>query len=321
MSAAASSDSRAPGPLAIGFALASVYVLWGSTYLGIRFALASYPPFLLGAARMFLAGALMYVVLRRRGTAAPTRKQWRTLWVLSIFMVLLSNGLVNLAETQVDSGLAAIAVASMPLFAGVFAMMRGRHPSKIEWVGLAIGFAGVVWLNAGGKLSASTLGLVCLIVAPIAWAWGSIWSRDLDLPSPFMTASAQMLTGSAWMLGAALVTGERITQTPTFGATAALLYLVVAGSIFGFTAYIWLLHHVRPALATSYAYVNPPIAVLFGALLAGERFTSHDLGAMAVILVGVVIITLAKARAAKAAVVAAPPAPAVVAAGELEKQS
>lgn len=320
--AAPPSDPRAPGPLAIAFALASVYVLWGSTYLGIRFALESYPPFLLGAARMFLAGAIMWVVLRRRGVPAPTRKQWRTLWVLSIFMVLLSNGLVNLAETQVDSGLAAIAVASMPLFAGVFAMLRGRHPSGIEWVGLAVGFAGVVWLNAGGKLSASTLGLVCLIVAPIAWAWGSIWSRDLDLPSPFMTASAQMLTGSAWMLAAAAVTGERIVQVPTLGATAALLYLVVAGSIFGFTAYIWLLHHVRPALATSYAYVNPPIAVLFGALLAGERFTSHDLGAMAVILVGVVIITLAKARAAKAAPVAAATAPAaVVAASELEKST
>ena len=263
----------------------------------------------------------MYVVLRWRGAAPPTRKQWRTLWVLSIFMVLLSNGLVNLAETQVDSGLAAIAVASMPLFAGVFAMLRGRHPAKIEWIGLAVGFAGVVWLNAGGKLSASTLGLVCLIVAPIAWAWGSIWSRDLDLPSPFMAASAQMLTGSAWMLGAAAVSGERIHEWPTFSATAALLYLVVAGSIFGFTAYIWLLHHVRPALATSYAYVNPPIAVLFGALLAGERFTSHDLGAMAVILVGVVIITLAKARAGKTAVAAAAPAPAAAAAGELEKST
>lgn len=321
MGAAVSSDHRAPGPLAVGFALASVYVLWGSTYLGIRFALESYPPFLLGAARMFLAGAIMYVVLRWRGAAPPTRKQWRTLWVLSIFMVLLSNGLVNLAETQVDSGLAAIAVASMPLFAGVFAMLRGRHPAKVEWIGLAVGFAGVVWLNAGGKLSASTLGLVCLIVAPIAWAWGSIWSRDLDLPSPFMAASAQMLTGSAWMLGAAAVSGERIHEWPTFSATAALLYLVVAGSIFGFTAYIWLLHHVRPALATSYAYVNPPIAVLFGALLAGERFTSHDLGAMAVILVGVVIITLAKARAGKTAVAAAAPAPATAAAGELEKST
>ncbi|UHQ22921.1 drug/metabolite exporter YedA [Lysobacter sp. 5GHs7-4] len=310
MSAASPSAARlAPGAIAVALALASVYILWGSTYLAIRFALESYPPFLLGALRMFIAGALMYGVLRWRGATPPTRKQWRTLWVLSIWMVLLSNGLVNLAETEVGSGLAAIAVASMPLFAGVFAMLRGRHPSKIEWIGLVIGFLGVIWLNAGSALSGSTLGLVCLIVAPIAWAWGSIWSRDQDLPSPFMAASAQMLTGSVWMLGAAAVTGERITAWPSAGATGALLYLVVAGSIFGFTAYIWLLHHVRPALATSYAYVNPPIAVLFGAVLAGERFTSHDIGAMAVILVGVVIITLAKARAARAPMTPAPAAP------------
>ncbi len=287
--------------LAIGLALASVYVLWGSTYLAIRFALPGYPPFLLGACRMFLAGALMYVVLRHRGAKAPTAKQWRAMILLSIFMVLLSNGFVNLAETQVASGLAAIAVASMPLFAGVFAMLRGRHPSKIEWIGLLIGFAGVIWLHAGTALSGSMLGLVCLIIAPLAWAWGSMWSRDLDLPEPFMAASGQMIAGSGWMLGAAMVHGERFTAVPSWSATAAMLYLVVAGSIFGFTAYIWLLHHVRPALATSYAYVNPPIAVLFGALLAGEQFTSHDLSAMAVILVGVVIITLAKTRAARVA--------------------
>jgi drug/metabolite transporter (DMT)-like permease len=219
--------------------------------------------------------------------------------VLSIFMVLLSNGLVNLAETEVGSGLAAIAVASMPLFAGVFAMLRGRHPTRIEWVGLVIGFLGVVWLNAGSALSSSTLGLVCLIIAPIAWAWGSIWSRDQDLPEPFMAASGQMLAGSVWMLMAAGLHGERMTALPSVDATLALLWLIVAGSILGFTAYIWLLHHVRPALATSYAYVNPPIAVLFGAWLGGEHFTAHDLGAMAVILVGVVIITLAKTRSPK----------------------
>jgi drug/metabolite transporter (DMT)-like permease len=310
MSAASPTAARlAPGAIAVALALASVYILWGSTYLAIRFALESYPPFILGALRMFVAGALMYGVLRWRGATPPTRKQWRTLWLLSIWMVLLSNGLVNLAETEVGSGLAAIAVASMPLFAGVFAMLRGRHPSKIEWVGLVIGFLGVIWLNAGSALSGSTLGLVCLIIAPIAWAWGSIWSRDQDLPSPFMAASAQMLTGSVWMLGAAAITGERMSAMPSAGATGALLYLVVAGSIFGFTAYIWLLHHVRPALATSYAYVNPPIAVLFGALLAGERFSSHDLGAMAVILVGVVIITLAKARAARAPAATSPNEP------------
>jgi drug/metabolite transporter (DMT)-like permease len=299
MTASASTLPRASA-LAIAFALASVYVLWGSTYLAIRFALEGYPPFLLGAIRMAIAGALMYAVLRWRGAKPPTAKQWRTLAVLSIFMVLLSNGLVNLAETEVGSGLAAIAVASMPLFAGVFAMLRGRHPTKIEWLGTIIGFLGVIWLNAGSELSSSLLGGVCLAIASVAWAWGSIWSRDLDLPEPFMMAAGQMLAGSVWMLAAALVTGERFAGVPSMGATAAMLYLVVAGSIFGFTAYIWLLHHVRPALATSYAYVNPPIAVFFGFMLGGESFTSHDLGAMAVILAGVVIITLAKARAAPA---------------------
>ena len=296
--------------LAVAFALASVYVLWGSTYLAIRYALESYPPFLLGTFRMFTAGALMYAVLRMRGAAPPTSKQWRTLVVLSIFMVLLSNGLVNLAETEVGSGMAAIAVASMPLFAGVFAMLRGRHPTRSEWLGLVIGFGGVVWLNAGSNLSTSTLGLVCLTIAPIAWAWGSIWSRDLDLPAPFMAASGQMIAGSGWMLAAALVTGERMTTMPTLEATAALLWLIVAGSIFGFTAYIWLLHHVRPALATSYAYVNPPIAVLFGAVIAGEVFTTNDLGAMAVILAGVAIITVAKARRGRPVVPATPTEPA-----------
>ena len=294
--------------LAIAFALATLYILWGSTYLAIRFALESYPPFLLGAIRMSVAGALMYIVLRARGAPAPTRSQWRTLAVLSIFMVLLSNGLVNLAETEVGSGLAAIAVASMPLFAGVFAMLRGRHPTRIEWLGLAIGFAGVVWLNAGSALSSSTLGLVCLIIAPIAWAWGSIWSRDQDLPEPFMSASGQMLAGSVWMLLAALLHGERMTVLPSMDATLALLWLIVAGSIFGFTAYIWLLHHVRPALATSYAYVNPPNSTAIGAWLGAEIFSSHDLGAMAVILLGVVIITLSRARSARLPAIAAAPA-------------
>lgn len=291
------SASPAPArPLAIAAALASLYVLWGSTYLAIRFALHGYPPFLLGAIRMSLAGALMYAVLRWRGTQPPTAKQWKTLGVLSIFMVLLSNGLVNLAETEVSSGLAAIAVSSMPLFAGVFAMLRGRHPTRIEWTGLVVGFLGVLWLNAGSALTSSPMGLTCLVIAPIAWAWGSIWSRDQDLPEPFMSAGGQMLTGSLWMLAAALLTGERFDAVPDASSTMAMLYLVVAGSIFGFTAYIWLLHHVRPALATSYAYVNPPIAVLFGVLLGGEVFGASDIGAMAVILAGVVIITLARAR-------------------------
>lgn len=292
----APASSVSPRLWMVVLALASVYVLWGSTYLGIRFALEGYPPFLLGAIRMFIAGVLMYAVLRWRGVPPPTRSQWKQLWWLSIFMVLLSNGLVNVAEQEVSSGMAAVAVASMPLWAALFAFLRGERPRRNEWIGLAVGFAGVLWLNAGSDLAATPTGMVALLIAPIAWAWGSIWSRGRNLPAPFMSAAGQMLTGSIWMLAAAIATGERMTEWPPLDATLALGYLVTFGSIIGFTAYIWLLHHVRPALATSYAYVNPPIAVLFGVLLAGEAFTWHELAAMGVILAGVVVITLSRTR-------------------------
>ncbi|MEO8741997.1 MAG: drug/metabolite exporter YedA [Lysobacteraceae bacterium] len=282
--------------LQVGLALLSVFILWGSTYLAIRVGLRGFPPFLMGSVRMFCAGLLMFVVLRWRGEPTPTRAQWKTLSVLSIWMVLLSNGLVNYSETQVSSGLAAIAVASMPLWAGLFGALRGRHPSRGEWAGLAIGFVGVLWLNAESTLAGTPRGMIALLVAPIAWAWGSVWSRDKDLPLPFMSASAQMLCGALWMLATGLVFGERMHALPSREAVLAVAYLVVFGSIIGFTAYIWLLHHVRPALATSYAYINPPIAVLLGSLLLHERFSTHDLAAMAVILAGVVIITLAKSR-------------------------
>jgi len=290
------SASSAPRPWAIALALGAVYVVWGSTYLAIRLALDGYPPFLLGAIRMQLAGALMYGVLRWRGVAPPSRRQWRDLWWLSIFMVLLSNGLVNVAEREVSSGLAAVAVASMPLWAALFALARGERPGRVEWIGLAVGFAGVLWLNAGGTLAATPAGMIMLMVAALTWAWGSIWSRGRDLPAPFMSAAGQMLTGSIWMLAAALVTGERMTAWPSLQASLALFYLVGFGSIVGFSAYIWLLHHVRPTLATSYAYVNPPIAVLFGVLLAGETISANEIAATAVILAGVAVITLARSR-------------------------
>ncbi|HMN34567.1 MAG TPA: drug/metabolite exporter YedA [Chiayiivirga sp.] len=296
MSATGIAATPAPRPWAIALALGVLYVVWGSTYLAIRIALEGYPPFLLGAIRMLLAGALMYAVLRWRGVPAPTRPQWRRLWWLSIFMVLLSNGLVNVAEREVSSGMAAVAVASMPLWAALFALARGERPGRVEWIGLAVGFAGVLWLNAGGTLAATPTGMIMLLVAPVAWAWGSIWSRGRDLPAPFMSAAGQMLTGGIWMLAAALVTGERMTAWPSLPASLALFYLVGFGSIVGFTAYIWLLHHVRPVLATSYAYVNPPIAVLFGVLLAGEVISANEIAATAVILAGVAVITLARSR-------------------------
>jgi len=285
-----------PSALAVVLALASVYLVWGSTYLAIRFGLEGYPPFLMGSLRFIAAGLAFFAFLRWRGHAAPTRAQWRNAAFMGLFMMLLGNGLVNVAEQSVSSGLAAVAVASMPLWAGLFGVLRGQHPSRGEWLGLAVGFAGVVWLNIHGEMRASVTGMVALLLAPVAWAFGSVWSRGRDLPAPFMSTAAQMLCGGAAMGVVGLAMGERITTVPPLSATLAVGYLAAFGSIVGFSAYVWLLHHVRPALATSYAYVNPPIAVLLGALLLDERVGAHAVGAMAVILAGVLTITLARAR-------------------------
>ena len=283
-------------PTRVALALAAVYLIWGSTYLGIRIGLEGYPPFLMGGLRFLVAGSLFYAFLRWRGHAAPTPAQWRNAVAMGVLLLLGGNGLVNFAEKTVSSGLAAIAVASMPLWAGSFSALKGRQPGRMEWLGLGIGFAGVVWLNVGSAMSASLPGMIALLLAPVCWAFGSVWSRDRDLPAPFMSTAAQMLCGGVAMTVVGLGIGERISAVPPLQATLAVAYLALFGSIVAFSAYIWLLNNVRPALATSYAYVNPPIAVLLGAVLLNEHVDAHVIGAMAVILAGVLIITRAKSR-------------------------
>ena len=298
---ASQSPAAAPGGVAIALALTALYLIWGSTYLAIRFALeGGLPPLLMAGGRFVLAGGLMYAVLRLRGMPAPTRAQWRNLAVMALLLLVFGNGMVCVAEQSVSSGLAAVAVASAPLWMGLFSTLRGQHPSRIEWVGLAIGFVGVVWLNVGSSLVASKIGMIALLVATVAWSYGSIWSRGRDLPSPFMGAAGQMLLGGVMMLVAGFAIGERVHDWPTLKGVLSVGYLVSFGSIIGFSAYIWLLHHVRPALAGSYAYVNPAIAVALGAWLANEQFSGSEFVAMGVILLGVVAITLAKAMPAKA---------------------
>lgn len=285
----------------VAAALLAVYLIWGSTYLGIRFALeGGWPPLLMAGIRFLVAGTLFYGFLRGRGVPAPTRAQWPTIVAMAVLLLGLGNGMVCIAQQTVDSGLAAVAVASAPLWMALFSAFRGHHPSRMEWIGLAIGFAGVAWLNAGGGLSGSRVGVVALLVAPVAWAFGSIWSRGRDLPSPLMTAASQMLVGGAVMFVAGWLLGERFGGMPTLKGTLAVAYLASFGSIVAFSAYMWLLHNVRPALAGSYAYVNPAVAVVLGAWLANEHFSGRELVAMGVILLGVVAITLARAHATRA---------------------
>jgi len=280
----------------IPLALFTLFVVWGSTYLGIRFALESYPPFLLAGVRFLCAGVAMYGFLRLRGTPAPTPLQWRNAAFTGLMLLGIGNGLVCFAEQHVSSGIAAVAVASVPLFAALFAGLYGQWPSRRENIGLAIGFVGVIVLNLGSSLSGSRLGAMALLLAAACWAFGSVWSRGQEMPPGPMNTAAQMLCASAALLVVGYASGEHLPSHPTRHATLALAYLAVFGSIIAFSAYLYVLKHVRPALATSYAYVNPPVAVLFGVWLAGEHVGPYDLAGMAIVLVGVAAITLARQK-------------------------
>ncbi|HZA51254.1 MAG TPA: drug/metabolite exporter YedA [Myxococcaceae bacterium] len=282
---------RAPVLLALG----AVYVIWGSTYLGMRIALESYPPFVMGAIRFLLAGGALYAWLRARGTPPPTRAQWGGAAIVGFLLIVVGNGGVAVAEQWVASSLAAVMVASMPLWAALFAGMFGRWPRPLEWAGLAVGTVGVVMLNLDGDLRASVPGAVALVLAPMGWALGSTWGARLPLPTGLMASAAQMLAGGAMFASLSLPQLARL-EVPSLRATAALLFLAVFGSLVAYSAYQYLLRTVQPALATSYAYVNPVVAVLLGVLLAGEHFPPAAAAGTALILAAVALVALRRSR-------------------------
>ena len=277
-------------------ALGSLYVIWGSTFLAIRIALQGYPPLLLAGLRFVIAGAVTYAWARARGAPPPMRTEWRSSLIVGTLLVC-ANACVVIAEQWVSSGVAAVAIASVPLWVALFAGLFGRWPSQGEWVGLAVGLAGVAILQSGGDLRASPAGAAVLTVSCASWALGSIWSRRLPLPKGLMASGAQMLAGGMVLLFFALLHGERIRAVPTAGATLALAYLIVAGSIVGYSAYQYLLSRVRPTLAASYAYVNPVVAVGLGAAVAGESVAPRALGALALILGGVAMLAIRRQAA------------------------
>ena len=279
----------APKKSLVVLALVAVYVVWGSTYFAMRVALESLPPFLMAGPRFLLAGAGMYVVLRSRGAPKPTRAEWTATAKVGLLLLTAGNGAVAIAEQSVSSSVAAVVVGSMPIWAALFGRLAGLRAGGREWLGLTLGFAGVVLLNLGGGLAFDSRGLV-LLVAPLAWAAGSVWSSTLPLPRGPMSTAMQMIVGGASMLLLAALTGERLTHMPSIRSLAAVAYLTVFGSIVAFTAFNWLLRHVRPTLATSYAYVNPLVAVLLGWSLGGETITLLTLAAAAVSLAGVALI-------------------------------
>jgi drug/metabolite transporter (DMT)-like permease len=290
--------ARVRPPLArpVLLSLLAVYIIWGSTYLGMRVAVETIPPYLMGGLRFTIAGTILLAVLRLRGAALPSRGQWLRAAPIGILYFCAGNGLVGFAEQSIASGVAAVVCATMPLWAALLGPLFGVRPSRGEWLGLVLGFGGVVVLSLGSDLRGSSAGAALLLASPLAWAIGSLLARRLDQPRGLMAAAAQMLTGGLGMLAISQLLGESAVAI-SGRSVGALAYLIGFGSLLGFPAYTYLLGNARPALAMSYAYVNPALAVVVGALLGGEVLGPTTALATGLIVAAVAVMVRARVPA------------------------
>lgn len=289
----------------IWLALAAVYIIWGSTYLAIRFAIETLPPFGMAGARFLVAGAILYWIARAQGAALPTGPQLRSSAIIGTLLLLGGNGAVVWAEQHIDSGIAALLVATEPIWVILLVWARpgGKRPSAAVFGGLALSLLGMLLLvrpQAGGALD--PLGVTVLVFATISWAVGSVYAQQAPLPSsPLLATSLQMLFGGSLFLVVSTAVGEPFrfdASAVSMRSLGALAYLIVFGALIAYTAYSWLIRVAPPVLASTYAYVNPVVAVILGWALAGERLTLGMLGAAAVILAGVTLLTVSSAKPA-----------------------
>jgi drug/metabolite transporter (DMT)-like permease len=287
-------------------AFAIIYFVWGSTFLAIRIGVREVPPFLLAAMRFAVAGLVLYGWMIAQGERSPSRRQWMSVLLLAFLIFVIDYGLLFWAEQRVPSGLAAVMMATIPVFMALSEIIFLRTQTLTVRLAMAllIGIGGVAVLmshslNLGGAPIDNT-GAVALIIGSISWSVASVLTRKLPLPSSkVMSSGAQMLAGGVLLAFTAAALGELRNFHPSTvsrGAWLALLYLIVAGSIIGFTAYVWLIHHESPTKVGTYAYVNPVVAVLLGYLLAGETLGLRTILGTLFVLVSVVVITTTRAK-------------------------
>ncbi len=282
-------------------AFAAIYLIWGSTYLAIRLAIETIPPSLMGGLRFLIAGGILYAVLRWRGVKAPSRVQWRAAIIVGGLLLWGGNGGVMLAEQYVPTGLAALIIATVPLWTVVLNWKWGDRvrPTLGTAIGVGLGLLGIGLIAAPGQAGAggsiNPIGLAILIGASLSWSLGSIYSRHAALPANALLATAlEMLAGGALMMIAGFVLGQgaqiHLDQVSLL-SLSAVGYLVVFGSLIGFTAYVWLLKVSTPARVSTYAFVNPVVAVFLGWAFMGEQLSTRVMIAAAVIILAVVLIT------------------------------
>jgi len=288
----------------IWIALIALYIVWGSTYLAIRFAVETLPPFLQAGFRFFISGMILVIWRRLAGDAMPTRTQWKSLAMIGTLLLLGGNGLVSFAEQRIASGIAALIIGTVPLWLVVIEFIRpgGTRPSGQALLGLLIGFGGIYLLvgptDFTSGLQFDALGTILLVIAAFLWSLGSIYSRSADLPkSALMMTGGEMLAGSFPIFLVSILFGE--WKSFSFAQVSmeswlALLYLITFGSMVGFVAYIWLLQNAPISLVATYAYVNPLVAVFLGNWFAQESLTPRILVGAVIIIGSVIFINSAR---------------------------
>jgi len=293
--------ASAPRAWKLLLAFAIIYLVWGSTFLAIRVGVREVPPFLLAGLRFLIAGLILFGWMRAKGTVSPTAREWFSATLLAVLIFVLDYGLLFWAERRVPSGIAAVMMATTPVFMTLSEILFLKTERLTPRLGAAllVGIGGVLVLVSRsisfGDSPIDSIGAVALIVAAIGWSVGSALTRKLPLPSSkAMSSGAQMLAGgvlltlTSWLLGE--FHGFRV-QAVSIKAWFALAYLIVAGSIVAFTAYVWLIHHESPTKVGTYAYVNPVVAVLLGYFLGGEGLSLRTIVGTMLVLVSVVVIT------------------------------
>jgi len=271
-------------------ALFCTYFIWGSTYLAIRFGIESFPPFLMAGLRFTTAGAILYAVMRYLGSPNPSRQQWLGAGAVGLLLPALGNGTVCFVQQTVSSSVAALSIATAPIWMAVFSSIWGHKIVAREWLGIAVGLAGIVLLNLGGSFSGDFMSAFLLIFAAASWSFGSVWGKRLAMPQGLMASAAQMLVGGIALLGFSALQGEAWPQAISAKSWGAILFLIVLGSLVAYSAYQYLLHTVRPLVASSNTFVNPVVAFAVGIWFAGEHVTAMELMALAVILAGVFLV-------------------------------
>ncbi|MEE9332212.1 MAG: drug/metabolite exporter YedA [Methylophilaceae bacterium] len=266
------------------------YFIWGSTYLAIRFGIESFPPFLMAGLRFTVAGVILYTVMRYLGAPNPTQKQWLGASAVGILLPALGNGTVCYVQQTVSSSVAALSIATAPIWMAIFSSFWGHHITKQEWAGIAVGVVGILLLNIGGSLHGDLSSALLLIFAAASWSFGSVWGKHLPMPAGLMGAACQMFVGGVVLMLVSAYAGEKWPDAISTKSWGAMIFLVVLGSLAAYSAYQWLLKNVRPLVASSNTFVNPIVAFVVGILFANEHVVQNEYIALAVIIIGVILI-------------------------------